>query len=68
MIILVTIKEKDEKSRTLHTIVSYGVDTKDDDRTVVLPNVHPSALGAKFDYDIGEYVIHEAAADSFNIG
>jgi hypothetical protein len=37
-------------------LASHGVG-RDTDGVVVLPTMHPRDLGAKFDSDLGEYVI-----------
>lgn len=39
-------------------VVSHGVD-EETGKTIVLTNVHPSLIGAKWDKDLGEYVIKE---------
>jgi hypothetical protein len=39
-----------------NTIVSHGINV-DTDEHVVLPQVHPSELGAKIDIDVGEWII-----------
>jgi hypothetical protein len=39
-------------------VVSHGVDERTG-RTVILPAEHPSKLGARFDMDIGEWVLPE---------
>lgn len=38
-------------------VVSHGID--DNGKLVILPQEHPESLGAKYDADIGEYVIKE---------
>jgi len=38
-------------------VVSHGVD--EFGRNVILPTVHPACLGAKFDKEIGEWVLED---------
>ena len=53
MIVLICVKEE-----TGSIIVSHGINS-DTMRDVILPQVPPSYLGAKFNHDIGEWVIYE---------
>lgn len=38
-------------------VVSHGVD-EDTGRNIILPSEHPAKLGAKFDLELGEWVIN----------
>jgi hypothetical protein len=57
MILVITIKEVNEKSGNLELIVSHGVNLVTDE-IVILQQVHPSLIGAIFDYKLGEYVLN----------
>lgn len=55
-IIVIVVKERNEKTGRIEEIVSHGIDFATD-RNIVLPQESPSSVGARFDPDIGEYVI-----------
>jgi len=57
MIIVVTTKEKRKGDGQMIDITSHGVNT-DTDEIIILPNVCPEEVGAKFDLNIREYVIN----------
>ncbi len=58
MIIVIVNKEHNPKTGYEHEIVSHGFDVHTN-QLIIMPNVHPCEVGAKFDIDIGEYVITE---------
>ena len=64
MIILITMREHSEKSGREEVIVSHGVDHSSG-RNVVLPcetlEIFKSQYGARFDKDLGEYVLDDIA-------
>lgn len=57
MIILITTLEKDKKTGHDHLIVSHGVDFETG-KNVILPCEPPQALGAVYDEDLLEFVLH----------
>lgn len=58
MIIVVTYMETNERNGRLERFASHGINT-DTDKIVTLPQVDPEQLGARFDPEIGEYVLKE---------
>lgn len=50
-------REKNLRTEQKEEVVSHGVDL-DTGKTVTLPCVPPADVGAVFDPDIGEYVVH----------
>lgn len=58
MIIVVTTEIQDKTTRKWEIVADFGVDEATG-RNVVLPAVHPSDLGAKYNDDMGEYVMEE---------
>lgn len=54
MIIVIVNRELDKNNR-FNLVVSHGYD--EDFNIVVLPNVHPNSIGAKFNIDYNEYVL-----------
>jgi hypothetical protein len=58
MLIVITVNEKDSRTGVERLVVSHGID-ESTGKTVILPSEHPSALGAVFDADLGEYVIDD---------
>lgn len=56
MIIVVTIYERKEKTGRTELVASHGV-CYETGNTVILPNEHPSKLGAKYDESLCEWVI-----------
>lgn len=63
MIVVVTTKEKNERTGREELIVSHGVDV-DTGRMVILPCEPPQSLGATFDENLGEYVLESPSKDS----
>lgn len=59
MIIVIANREYVDYLDNYRVIVSHGIDLNDNDRLVVLPQVYPEEIGAKFDPYIGEYVIYD---------
>ena len=57
MIIVIVLREFDPKVGRYELVVSHGIDDMTD-RVVVMPSCHPSEVGAVFDSNVGEYVIH----------
>lgn len=58
MIIVITAKEKSERTGREYLVVSHGV-VEHTGATVALPCVPPERIGATFDASIGEYVLPE---------
>ena len=56
MIVVVTTKEKDERTGFETIVASHGVDFESG-QTVVLPGQPPARLGAVLHQELGEYVI-----------
>jgi hypothetical protein len=57
MIIIITYRDREDNQ----TYVDHGINLKDDS-VVTLPQVPVSALAeAKFDLDVGEYVLYDKA-------
>lgn len=57
MIVVITNWETNPKTGHKQLIVSHGVDSETL-QDIVLPNETPEALGAVFDQNIKEYVLH----------
>jgi len=57
-IIIVANMETDERTRKKELVASHGYIEGTMD-TVVVPNVHPAALGASVDAETGEWIINE---------
>jgi len=55
-IIVITSRERDQRTGYLREIASHGIDLATD-RHVVLPPEQPAHLGASFCNEIGEWVI-----------
>lgn len=58
MIIVVTTRERDNRTGRSKLIVSHGVDDRTG-RIVILPCDTPDELGAEFDASVGEFVLAE---------
>jgi hypothetical protein len=58
MIIVITSKERNEKTGKVETVVSHGVESETG-RAVVLPCETPERIGARFDAELGEYILQE---------
>lgn len=58
MIIVITSKERNEKTGKVETVVSHGVEAETG-RVVVLPCETPERIGAKFNAEFGEFVLEE---------
>jgi hypothetical protein len=58
MIIVITSKERNEKTGKIETVVSHGVEAETG-RAVVLPCETPERIGAKFNVELGEYVLQK---------
>lgn len=56
MIILITYSEINKRTRKKELIVSHGVNPKTN-QTVILPNVSPIELGAKYDDKLCEWIL-----------
>ena len=61
MIIVITAKERNKRTGVEEIIASHGVDERTG-RTVILPQERPEQLGARFDDEIGEYVLPDEPA------
>lgn len=57
MIIVIATWEVNEKTGKKEYLVSHGIDSFDD-HVVILPQVHPSALGATINQDLNEWVLN----------
>lgn len=55
-IIVVTETKYNEKTKQKELLAIHGIDI-DTGKNVVLQNIHPEDLGAKFSEDYGEYII-----------
>lgn len=58
MLVVIANMERNQKTGRMETIVSHGVDM-DTLQNVILPQESPESLGAKFDPDLGEWVIRD---------
>ncbi len=58
MIVVIVNTEIDPFSGKKTLIVSHGVDSETD-LPVTLPPLHPEQIGAKFNAEIGEYVLDQ---------
>lgn len=58
MIIVITVQERNRRTGKIETIVSHGVDSVTL-RNVILENTTPENLGAKYDPEIGGYVLKD---------
>lgn len=56
MIIVITHFERNERTGDLEIIVSHGINTEDDSY-VNLPSLKPEQVGAKYDPEVGEFVL-----------
>lgn len=56
MILVITVKVRNERTGREELVVSHGVDARTD-RTVILPCEPPERIGAVFMAEIGEYVL-----------
>ena len=56
-IICITYYERNS-SNEKKLLVSHGIDEKTG-KTVILPNESPLSLGAKWDFELNEWVIYE---------
>lgn len=56
MILLIVYKERDDRTGKYEEIVSHGIDLETD-RIVILPQVNPLHLRAKYDLEAGEYFL-----------
>jgi hypothetical protein len=61
MIIVITVKEKNQRTGQEKLVVSHGIDEYTG-KSVILPCEPPERIGAKFDQEIGEYVLPERSA------
>ena len=61
--IVITTFERDERTGRMTPVASHGVDARTG-QPVTLPCLHPSALGAEFDPDLGEYIIAAGEAST----
>lgn len=57
-VIVIAMREKNERTGVSQLVASHGMD-EETLEAVVLPGVHPTALGAKWDLDLGEWVLEE---------
>lgn len=57
-ILVITNKEYNETTRKTEEIVSHGIDCGTFEG-VVLPPVHPTEVGAKWDIDLQEWILEE---------
>lgn len=58
MIIVITNKEKNERTGLDEVIVSHGIDLATG-KVIILPCATPSRIGATYDAGVGEYVLRE---------
>lgn len=56
MIILVTYEETLKDTNEKRILISHGYDLETG-QNIAMPNVHPSEVGAVFDYEIGEFIL-----------
>lgn len=56
MILLITYTETNNRTGRKETLVSHGVNLKTD-KAVVLPQETPQSMGARFDRDMGEWLL-----------
>lgn len=56
MIVVLTVKEKNERTGREELLVSHGID-ECTGRTVILPLEPPERIGAVFMAELGEYVL-----------
>lgn len=63
MILVITETEKNDWGN-YSTFASHGIDLSTG-QVIILPQISPEALGAEYDYNVGEYVIREEE-DQFN--
>lgn len=63
--ILITMQEQDPKTGAQRLVASHGVDL-DTGRAFVVPQDHPSTLGARWDSDLGEFVLGDAESSPFS--
>ena len=56
MIIVITHFERNERTGDPEIIVSHGINTEDDSY-VNLPSLKPEQVGAKYDPEVGEFVL-----------
>ncbi|MEN6379129.1 MAG: hypothetical protein ABFD15_06080 [Methanofastidiosum sp.] len=54
--IIVIVNDFKEKDEHYNKLINYAFN-EDTLEAVILPSVHPSQIGAKFDRDIGEYIL-----------
>ena len=59
-ILVIAVRERNEKTGCMETIVSHGVDLVSGEN-VVLPNLPPAEVGAVWAPEVGEYVIRGVA-------
>jgi len=58
MIIVITSKEKNQRTGREELVVSHGID-KRTGKTAILPCEQPQRIGTKFNAEIGEYVLSD---------
>lgn len=58
MIIVIAFKEKNQRTGREELVVSHGID-EHTGKTVILPCEPPERIGAKFNAEIGEYVLSD---------
>lgn len=56
MIIVIVCKEKCKRSGRILEICSHNIDV-DTGKIIILPNDSPERIGAKWDFEIGEFVL-----------
>lgn len=61
MILVLTTRERHERTGQMQLLVSHGIDLETD-QTIVLPQVAPSAIGAILDHDLEEYALLDPPA------
>lgn len=61
VVVLITVREPNEDTGVMETIVSHGVHLASG-RNVILPNEDPRAFGARFDREMGEFVLSREQA------
>lgn len=58
MIVVIVVKEKNERTGRVETVVSHGVDYRTG-KLVVMSGDSPESVGAVFNKEIGEYVVYD---------
>jgi hypothetical protein len=55
-IMLITVREKNKRTGEEELVVSHGIDLETE-KTIITSNEPPQFMGAKFDHDMGEWVL-----------